>query len=124
MNPGIGIYLILVFFLRPAFVGFVVRHFGRTGQSGTTDHARRLTGAGSDDATGGGGRVLQQRSRAGLSHWDCDHSGCHTLFVANNLGDSVPSIARLPAFDAMHLGLQEEREEIAEKGATKQHKDD
>jgi len=36
----------------------------------------------------------------------------------------MPSIARLPAFDAMRLGLQEEREEIAEKGATKKHKDD
>lgn len=36
----------------------------------------------------------------------------------------MPSIARLPAFDAMRLGLQEEREEIAERVATKQHKDD
>ncbi|HET6974531.1 MAG TPA: alkaline phosphatase family protein [Pyrinomonadaceae bacterium] len=36
----------------------------------------------------------------------------------------MPSIARLPAFDAMRLGLQEEREEIAEKVATKKHKDD
>jgi len=34
----------------------------------------------------------------------------------------MPSIARLPAFDAMRLGLQEEREEIAEKRTTK-HKD-
>ncbi|HYV13103.1 MAG TPA: bifunctional YncE family protein/alkaline phosphatase family protein [Pyrinomonadaceae bacterium] len=36
----------------------------------------------------------------------------------------MPSIARLPAFDAMRLGLQEEREEVAERVATKQHKDD
>jgi len=36
----------------------------------------------------------------------------------------MPSIARLPAFDAMRLGLQEEREEIAEKRATKRHKED
>jgi YVTN family beta-propeller protein len=36
----------------------------------------------------------------------------------------MPSIARLPAFDAMRLGLQEEREEIAEKIATKKHKGD
>jgi hypothetical protein len=36
----------------------------------------------------------------------------------------MPSIARLPAFDAMRLGLQEEREEIADKRTTKQHKDD
>jgi YVTN family beta-propeller protein len=36
----------------------------------------------------------------------------------------MPSIARLPAFDAMRLGLQEEREEIAEKSATKKHKGD
>ena len=36
----------------------------------------------------------------------------------------MPSIARLPAFDAMRLGLQEEREEIAEKVGTKKHKDD
>src|SRR5689334_11812163 len=36
----------------------------------------------------------------------------------------MPSIARLPAFDAMRLGLQEEREEIAERSATKKHKDD
>ncbi|HKG60919.1 MAG TPA: bifunctional YncE family protein/alkaline phosphatase family protein [Pyrinomonadaceae bacterium] len=36
----------------------------------------------------------------------------------------MPSIVRLPAFDAMRLGLQEEREEIAEKVATKKHKDD
>ena len=35
----------------------------------------------------------------------------------------MPSIARLPAFDAMRLGLQEEREEIAERVATKRHKD-
>jgi len=39
-------------------------------------------------------------------------------------GDSaMPSIARLPAFDAMRLGLQEEREEIAEGGATKRRRD-
>ncbi|HSE17342.1 MAG TPA: bifunctional YncE family protein/alkaline phosphatase family protein [Pyrinomonadaceae bacterium] len=36
----------------------------------------------------------------------------------------MPSIARLPAFDAMRLGLQEEREEIAERVAAKKHKDD
>ena len=36
----------------------------------------------------------------------------------------MPPIARLPAFDAMRLGLQEEREEIAEERATKKHKDD
>ena len=36
----------------------------------------------------------------------------------------MPSIARLPAFDAMRLGLQEEREEIAERVATNKHKDD
>jgi YVTN family beta-propeller protein len=35
----------------------------------------------------------------------------------------MPSIARLPAFDAMRLGLQDEREEIAES-AMKKHKDD
>ena len=36
----------------------------------------------------------------------------------------MPEIARLPAFDAMRLGLQEEHEEIAEERATKKHKDD
>ncbi|HWF90413.1 MAG TPA: bifunctional YncE family protein/alkaline phosphatase family protein [Pyrinomonadaceae bacterium] len=36
----------------------------------------------------------------------------------------MPSIARLPAFEAMRLGLQDEREEIAEKSATKKHKED
>jgi hypothetical protein len=36
----------------------------------------------------------------------------------------MPSIARLPAFDAMRLGLQEEREEIAERSVTKKHKED
>jgi len=36
----------------------------------------------------------------------------------------MPPIARLPAFDAMRLGLQEEREEIAEERDTKKHKDD
>jgi hypothetical protein len=36
----------------------------------------------------------------------------------------MPEIARLPAFDAMRIGLQEEREEIAEERATKRHKDD
>ena len=36
----------------------------------------------------------------------------------------MPSIARLPAFDAMRIGLQEEHEEIAEERATKRHKDD
>ena len=35
----------------------------------------------------------------------------------------MPEISRLPAFDAMRLGLQEEREEIAEK-STKAQKDD
>ena len=34
----------------------------------------------------------------------------------------MPEINRLPAFDAMRLGLQEEREEIAEERATKKHK--
>jgi YVTN family beta-propeller protein len=33
-----------------------------------------------------------------------------------------PEISRLPAFDAMRLGLQEEREKIAEERATKKHK--
>lgn len=36
----------------------------------------------------------------------------------------MPSIARLPAFDAMRLGLQEEHEEIAKERATRTHKDD
>ena len=36
----------------------------------------------------------------------------------------MPAIARLPAFEAMRLGLQEEREEIADGRATKRHKDD
>ena len=36
----------------------------------------------------------------------------------------MPTIARLPAFDAMRLGLQEEDEEIAEQRATKRQKDD
>ena len=36
----------------------------------------------------------------------------------------MPSIARLPAFDAMRLGLQDDDEEIAEERATKRHKDD
>lgn len=34
----------------------------------------------------------------------------------------MPEINRLPAFEAMRLGLQEEREEIAEERATKKHK--
>jgi hypothetical protein len=34
----------------------------------------------------------------------------------------MPKINSLPAFDAMRLGLQEEREEIAEERATKKHK--
>jgi hypothetical protein len=34
----------------------------------------------------------------------------------------IPKINSLPAFDAMRLGLQEEREEIAEERATKKHK--
>jgi hypothetical protein len=36
----------------------------------------------------------------------------------------MPEIVRLPAFDAMRLGLQEEREEIAERLATKKRKED
>jgi hypothetical protein len=36
---------------------------------------------------------------------------------------AMPSIARLPAFDAMRLGLQEEREEIAKGEATKAPKE-
>ncbi len=34
----------------------------------------------------------------------------------------MPEIARLPAFDAMRLGLHEEREEIAEHRITKSTK--
>jgi hypothetical protein len=34
----------------------------------------------------------------------------------------MPSVARLPAFEAMRLGLQEEREEIAESSATKKQR--
>jgi len=34
----------------------------------------------------------------------------------------MPEVNRLPAFDAMKLGLQEEREEIAEKRETKKRK--
>jgi hypothetical protein len=36
----------------------------------------------------------------------------------------MPSIARLPAFDAMRIGLQDEHEEIAEERAPKRHKAD
>jgi YVTN family beta-propeller protein len=36
----------------------------------------------------------------------------------------MPSISRLPAFDAMRLGVNEEREEIAEERATKRHERD
>ena len=36
----------------------------------------------------------------------------------------MPEISRLPAFDAMRLGLQEEREEIAEKSTIKKRDDD
>ena len=36
----------------------------------------------------------------------------------------MPSVARLPAFEVMRLGLQEEREEIADGSAAKKHKDD
>jgi hypothetical protein len=36
----------------------------------------------------------------------------------------MPDIARLPAFDAMRLGMQEEHEEIAKEPATKRDKDD
>jgi hypothetical protein len=35
----------------------------------------------------------------------------------------MPEISRLPAFDAMRLGLQEEREEIAETTQPQRHKD-
>jgi YVTN family beta-propeller protein len=36
----------------------------------------------------------------------------------------MPEISRLPAFDAMRIGLQEEREEIAEKSTIKKRDDD
>jgi YVTN family beta-propeller protein len=36
----------------------------------------------------------------------------------------MPEISRLPAFDAMRLGLQDEREEIAEKSTIKKRDDD
>jgi hypothetical protein len=36
----------------------------------------------------------------------------------------MPSIARLPAFEAMRLGLQDEREQTAERRTTKERKDD
>jgi hypothetical protein len=36
----------------------------------------------------------------------------------------MPSITRLPAFEAMRLGLQDEREEVADRTATKERKDD
>jgi hypothetical protein len=37
---------------------------------------------------------------------------------------TFPEIARLPVFDAMRLGLQEEREEIAGKGRQDFHDED
>ena len=67
---------------------------------------------------------MQRTSEQDLAHADmADPEVLNRIIWFSVKGNTpMPSINRLPAFDAMRLGLQEEREEIAEERATKKHK--
>ena len=67
---------------------------------------------------------MQRTSEQDLAHADmADPEVLNRIIWFSVKGNTpMPTINRLPAFDAMRLGLQEEQEEIAEKRATKKHK--
>ncbi|HEY0765506.1 MAG TPA: bifunctional YncE family protein/alkaline phosphatase family protein [Pyrinomonadaceae bacterium] len=67
---------------------------------------------------------MQRTSEQDLAHADmADPEVLNRIIWFSVKGNTpMPTINRLPAFDAMRLGLQEEREEIAEERATKKHK--
>src|SRR6185436_7085878 len=67
---------------------------------------------------------MQRNEEQDLAHADmADPDILNRLIWFSVKGNTAfPEITRLPAFDAMRLGLQEEREEIAEERATKKHK--
>jgi YVTN family beta-propeller protein len=67
---------------------------------------------------------MQRTAEQDLAHADmADPEMLNRIIWFSVRGSTpMPAVNRLPAFDAMRLGLQEEREEIAEKRATKKHK--
>jgi YVTN family beta-propeller protein len=67
---------------------------------------------------------MQRTEEQDLAHADmADPETLNRIIWFSVKGDvPMPKINRLPAFDAMKLGLQEEREEFAEERATKKHK--
>ena len=67
---------------------------------------------------------MQRTEEQDLAHADmADPEVLNRIIWFSVKGNTpFPEINRLPAFDAMRLGLQEEREEIAEERATKKHK--
>jgi YVTN family beta-propeller protein len=67
---------------------------------------------------------MQRTEEQDLAHADmADPEVLNRIIWFSVKGNApFPEIARLPAFDAMRLGLQGEREEIAEERATKRHK--
>lgn len=67
---------------------------------------------------------MQRTDEQDLAHADmADPETLNRIIWFSVKGNTpFPEISRLPAFDAMRLGLQEEREEIAEERATKKHK--
>ncbi|HET6978179.1 MAG TPA: bifunctional YncE family protein/alkaline phosphatase family protein [Pyrinomonadaceae bacterium] len=67
---------------------------------------------------------MQRTAEQDLAHADmADPEVLNRIIWFSVKGNTpMPEINRLPAFDAMRLGLQEEREEIAEERATKKRK--
>ena len=67
---------------------------------------------------------MQRTEEQDLAHADmADPEVLNRIIWFSVRGDTpMPKINSLPAFDAMRLGLQEQREEIAEERATKKHK--
>lgn len=67
---------------------------------------------------------MQRTDEQDLAHADmADPETLNRIIWFSVKGNTpFPEISRLPAFDAMRLGLQEERDEIAEERATKKHK--
>ena len=67
---------------------------------------------------------MQRTEEQDLAHADmADPEVLNRIIWFSVKGNTpMPKINTLPAFDAMRLGLQEEREEIADERATKKHK--
>ena len=66
---------------------------------------------------------MQRTAEQDLAHADmADPEMLNRIIWFSVRGNTpMPAINRLPAFDAMRLGLQEEREEIAERGRQDLH---